>query len=303
MLFVRKKRGDSSEKLELKDVIFKTGMFMIVLICVVTLFYRNQVMIDRAVETRKERAEASTRIEAKTETETETETEAETKAETEAGAVGGGIAEAVENGGVEAVGEGGAVAGGEGSADATDRGSVDAVGNGSAEVADIGGAEAVGEGGAATVGNGAVSEHDRALEFVLHNKDGEEVRFSEFRGKVVFMAFWSPWDSASVAGMGELAAAKQTEGFADKATILMVYSVESLSGLAEKALEIAVSAGLGEDDLFFDIEGKLAKAFFVESYPVTFVFDGGGRVRDYKKGLYDREDIIASMNSLRIDGA
>jgi hypothetical protein len=88
------------------------------------------------------------------------------------------------------------------------------------------------------------------------------------------------------------------EGFADGTAILTVYSVQNISGMADKAAEVLGSVGLGDDNLYFDIGEKLAKIFTVESLPVTFLFDIDCNLRDYKKGFVGKDEILAMKYSI-----
>ena len=255
MIFNRREKEDSGEKLELKDIIFKAAMILIMVVCALTLLFRNQHIIDKVTEAKREREEAKARAETGVIAEADVGADAGVQAEAE---IGEGAQTEV---GAEAQTE------------------VDA----EASIGDDDNSE------------GVTLDKDGSLEFTLYDINGDAARFSKFRGKTVFMTFWSPWDLESVSELSELASAIKSDGFEENAVVIAVYSIESISGMAEKVIEIASGAGLGEENLFFDIEGKLQRSFYVESYPVTYVFDASGRVRNYRKGLFMADKILDNV--------
>ena len=334
MLFTRRNENKKTpgEKLELKDIIFKLIMFLIVVLCAVTLFFRNQTVIERIQATNRARNQSQTTTnDAGLNTGQDTglddgqskgkdaepnagsDTEQDGELTTDGTLLNSSTTESGNNTDVTTENSSGSNADNttessdenptsENSSEVTSESSGEnttSENSGSYGVdGDSGGSGNDTDGAGDENGEEVVSERDRSLEFTLYDMDEKAVLFSEFRGKIVFLTFWSPWETTSLSQLSELAAVYQTEEFSDKAAVLTVYSVENISGMTEKTLEILTGTGLGVDNLFFDIKGKLSKSFFVDSYPVTYIFDSEGRIYDYKKGLFDKDRILRTIDNL-----
>jgi len=117
-----------------------------------------------------------------------------------------------------------------------------------------------------------VSPPSRPVEFSLKDLSGDKVRISDFRGKIVFLNFWTTWCPycrVEMPSMEKLHKKMKDKPFAMVAVDLQ----EPLS---------AVKAFLERYKLSFtsllDSKGTVGEQFGVRAIPASFLLDKSGRV-------------------------
>jgi peroxiredoxin len=125
-----------------------------------------------------------------------------------------------------------------------------------------------------------------APDFTLRAAAGGNVRLSEHRGEVVVLSFWS---SSCGTCRGQLAALNHSLATYRSAG-LEVYGV-SVDDVPSRALEYARSAGV-DFPLLLDPAKAVAKAYRVDSLPMTVLIDRGGAVRNVLRDYSEKNDAI-----------
>jgi cobalamin biosynthesis Mg chelatase CobN len=143
-------------------------------------------------------------------------------------------------------------------------------------------------------------ERNRALNFTLYRADGGNAEFSDFRGEVVFLTFWTPGNPESAELLSALTGALADEavsaagGEGVRFLNVCVQGQEAEPGAesaAEPAAEtVAGSATVGSDS-FLDRDARLARLFLLKTYPTTYVFYPSGELCDYQKGILSAERV------------
>ena len=115
-----------------------------------------------------------------------------------------------------------------------------------------------------------------APEFVLQDLDGEWVRLSNFRGKVVVLSFWAEWSSASQRQVRELAKLHSQY----KGQVVVVIGISVNEGGAERIRPFVERNNLNYPVLIADTSTKMAYGG-IGKLPTSFVIDQEGNI--YKK--------------------
>jgi thiol-disulfide isomerase/thioredoxin len=142
------------------------------------------------------------------------------------------------------------------------------------------------------------------LEITLSDTTGRPVSLSEFRGKIVFINFWTTWCLACVIEMPSME--KLHQRFKDKDFIMVAINLQESAARVKQFYE--------EYKLTFtallDITGDVGAALGIRSIPTTFILDKNGRIigkalgpREWesKKSIalfeYLTDSYVASSNS------
>jgi peroxiredoxin len=116
-----------------------------------------------------------------------------------------------------------------------------------------------------------------APEFTLQDLNGEWVRLSNFRGKVVIATFWAAWSSQSTRQIRDLN--KLHEQYKDQDVVVIGISVDE--GGAERIKSFIQGSSLEYTILLADTSTKLAYGG-IGKLPSTFVIDQEGCIyREY----------------------
>jgi len=112
----------------------------------------------------------------------------------------------------------------------------------------------------------------RPVEIQLKDVNGNTVRLSNFRGKVVFLNFWATWCAACVVEMPSME--KLHRRLKDKDFVMIAINMQEsdvqVKTFFEK-LKLSFAALL-------DSNGEVATGFAVNALPTTFVLDKEGRI-------------------------
>jgi thiol-disulfide isomerase/thioredoxin len=134
-----------------------------------------------------------------------------------------------------------------------------------------------------------------APNFELLNLDGEAVRLSNFRGRVVFLNFWATWCEPCIRELPALEAFQEAQG-EDGALVLAINNGET----AEQINDYFRENGFGGLLVLLDSEFEVQDSYNVNFFPTTFVVDASGTVRDMHRGEITQEDLeayVAAMES------
>ena len=115
--------------------------------------------------------------------------------------------------------------------------------------------------------------HDtRPVEIQLEDAFGNNVRISDFRGKVVFLNFWATWCAACVVEMPSME--KLHRRFKDRDFVMVAVNVQE-SDAQVKAFSEKLKLSF---TTLLDANGEVATGFAVNALPTTYVLDKEGRL-------------------------
>jgi thiol-disulfide isomerase/thioredoxin len=122
------------------------------------------------------------------------------------------------------------------------------------------------------MGVNRVSNVADPLEIILSDPLGKTVSLSDFRGKIVFINFWTTWCLACVIEMPSME--KLHQKFKDKDFVMLAINLQES---ASKVIEFYKEHNLSFAALL-DITGDVAAGFGIRAIPTTFILDKNGRL-------------------------
>jgi thiol-disulfide isomerase/thioredoxin len=117
-----------------------------------------------------------------------------------------------------------------------------------------------------------ISPDSDPLEIRLSDPTGRPVSLSEFRGKIVFINFWTTWCLACVIEMPSME--KLHQRFKDKDFVMVAINLQES---AERVKQFYKEHQLTFTTLL-DITGDVGAALSINAIPTTFILDKTGRI-------------------------
>jgi thiol-disulfide isomerase/thioredoxin len=132
-------------------------------------------------------------------------------------------------------------------------------------------------------------------DFSIKDIEGNAVKFSEYKGKVVFLNLWATWCGPCRSEMPGIQNLYNKVNSEDIKFVML--SVEEESELNK------VQTFVGRNKYTFPVfvsHEPLPRLFDVPSIPTTFIIDKNGKVAHYQQGStqYDTEKYVDLLNSL-----
>lgn len=133
-----------------------------------------------------------------------------------------------------------------------------------------------------------------APDFTLEDLQGNKIKLSDYRGKIVFLNFWATWCPYCVREMPDLEAAHIELSKVGNAAILTINVQEDL----EKVKEFVEENGLTLPVLM-DYDGMTAGLYGVSSFPTTLVVDADGTAYGYHTGPLTKTQILNLVDRIK----
>jgi peroxiredoxin len=110
------------------------------------------------------------------------------------------------------------------------------------------------------------------IEITLKDPNGQQVSLSDFRGKIVFINFWTTWCLACVIEMPSME--KLHQKFKDKDFVMLAVNLqESASKIKQFYKEYKLTF-----TTLLDSTGDVGAGLGIRSIPTTFILDKKGRI-------------------------
>lgn len=110
------------------------------------------------------------------------------------------------------------------------------------------------------------------VEVTLNDLNGQQVSLSDFRGKIVFINFWTTWCLACVIEMPSME--KLHQKFKDKDFVMLAINLqESASKIKQFYKEYKLTL-----TTLLDTTGDVGTGFGIRSIPTTYILDKNGRI-------------------------
>lgn len=132
---------------------------------------------------------------------------------------------------------------------------------------------------------------DRAYDFTLEDREGNEVSLSDYKGKVVFVNFWASWCPPCIAEMPYIQNLYEKYKDSDEAAVLTINLTKAEKNGVEDANEY-----LDENNYTFpvllDTEGEIAVKYRVANIPTTYIIDKDGIIYNYIVGPMSEDRMV-----------
>jgi thiol-disulfide isomerase/thioredoxin len=135
-----------------------------------------------------------------------------------------------------------------------------------------------------------------AHDFNLQNMDEEDIRLSDYRGKVILINFWATWCPPCVREMPSMERLKQKMS-ADDFAVLAVNQMEDPDDVFAFTGQLELDPTF---DILFDTDSEVSRYYAVRGLPTTYLIDKKGNIRYRAVGgrLFDHAEVIAIINDL-----
>lgn len=150
-----------------------------------------------------------------------------------------------------------------------------------------------------SVQNSTVNETNKtekimAPDFTLKDLEGNEVKLSDYNGKIVILNFWAVWCKYCIEEMPDFNALNKELEKGNDAVILAV-NVQEKPDTVRKYLtanNITLKVLLDED-------GSVAGTYGIDGYPTTFIINKDGSLFTYIPGATDIETLRMILDKAR----
>ena len=144
--------------------------------------------------------------------------------------------------------------------------------------------------------NVGVFQGDLAPDLSLLDREGNEIRLSDLRGKVVFINFWTTWCGFCTYEMPYIQ--EVYEKYKDKDLVILAVDVLA----AEKIKMEDVNRFLDEKGytfpVLFDVDGVASVQYKVRGFPTTYIIDKNGRIAEFISGAMEKDVMIEKIESV-----
>lgn len=145
-----------------------------------------------------------------------------------------------------------------------------------------------------TVNETSQTEKIMAPDFTLNDLEGNAVKLSDYKGKIVILNFWAVWCKYCLQEMPDLSALNKELEKENEAVILAVDVKESPDTVREY-----LSANNITLKVLLDEEGSVAETYGVPGYPTTFVLNKDGSLYTYLSGATDKETLRTIIDKVK----
>ncbi len=131
------------------------------------------------------------------------------------------------------------------------------------------------------------AELRQAIDFTLKGKGDKEISLSDYKGKIIFVNFFTTWCQYCKKEMPDLE--KLSKQYPDDLQILLVDVFTSEQGSKEQIYKWHEDLGLSMP-MVLDEENKAAALYPVQGFPTTYIIDKDFNVLGYLPGMITEKD-------------
>ena len=135
-----------------------------------------------------------------------------------------------------------------------------------------------------------------APDFTVYDRDGNEVKLSDFLGKPVVLNFWASWCGPCKMEMPDFDEIYLELG--DEVQFLMINLTDGTSETVEGASGFIAQQGYSFP-VFYDTSGMAATVYGVQSIPTTYFIDDEGYAITYAVGAISGDMLRQGIDLIR----
>lgn len=129
-----------------------------------------------------------------------------------------------------------------------------------------------------------------APDFKLKNLEGQIVRLSDYKSKLVLLNFWETWDPSSKDQLSILNAVNNELVPEDDTVILAVTDQSS------DQVKKFIKENKYDVDVLNDKDQKVFESYNVRQIPTTYIIDKDGIIKDSKTSVMSKEEVFDVIN-------
>lgn len=142
----------------------------------------------------------------------------------------------------------------------------------------------------------ADDEKVSAPDFTMTDKDGNEVKLSDFAGKPVVLNFWASWCGPCQMEMPDFEEMYKTHG--EEVQFLMVNLTDGSQETVDSATQFITEKGY-TFPVYYDTKMEGAYYYGVSSIPMTYFIDADGYIVGRNTGMIRAENLKKGIEAIR----
>lgn len=136
----------------------------------------------------------------------------------------------------------------------------------------------------------------KAPDFTVKDKEGNDVKLSDFVGKPVVVNFWASWCSFCKIEMPDFQEVYDENK--DDVVFLMINATDGMRETTEKAKEFYDEKGYTMP-VYFDVDSEAGSAFSVTSLPTTYFIDSEGYLVTGAAGALSKDTLLEGIGYIK----
>lgn len=133
-----------------------------------------------------------------------------------------------------------------------------------------------------------------APDFKLKDLDGNDVKLSDYRGKIVFLNFWALWCPYCVEEMPDLNSANEKFAEDGEAIVVTVNAGDSLDKIKKFMEEKKISL-----PVLLDSDKSISMEYGASSIPLTYIIDKEGYLYAYIPGKTNEKTLLTIVEEIK----
>lgn len=137
-----------------------------------------------------------------------------------------------------------------------------------------------------------------APDFTLKDLNGNDVKLSDYKGKIVILNFWAVWCKYCLLEMPDFNELNKELEIEDEVVILAVNSQES----PEKVKEYLTSSNI-DLKVLLDQDGTVTQTYGISGFPTTFFINKDGTLYTYIPSMTDKKTLLEIIDKIKNEEA
>lgn len=145
--------------------------------------------------------------------------------------------------------------------------------------------------------SGVSSENNENLapDFTVFDKDGNEVKLSDFKGKPVVVNFWATWCYYCKVEMPDFEAMYKKYG--DDVHFMMINATDNVQETKRSAEKFIEKEGY-TFPVYFDLKTDAVKTYGLTGFPASFFIDKDGNLVTSARGMIDTSNLEKGISMI-----
>jgi peroxiredoxin len=136
---------------------------------------------------------------------------------------------------------------------------------------------------------------DKAFDFTLLDREGNEISLSKLKGKVVFLNFWTSWCPACIDEMPYIQ--KVYEKYKDSDVVVLTVNITAAEKNGIKDTNTFLEKNNYTFPVLLDTEGEVVKKYRISGIPTTYIIDKDGIIVNLVTGPMNDETMIKQIQA------